>query len=84
MTLPTAILLISCPDQRGIVAKLSKFGYVRGGNIVDSDHHSDLQAGRFLGRIEWEYEGNRVDRKQLQREIAEVAGPIGGLHPEQS
>jgi formyltetrahydrofolate deformylase len=78
MTLPTAILLISCPDQRGIVAKLSNFVYERGGNIVDSDHHSDLQAGRFLGRIEWEYEGHQVDREQLQREIAEVAGPMGG------
>ena len=47
MSKSTAILLISCPDQRGIVAKLSGFVFERGGNIVDSDHHSDLQAGRF-------------------------------------
>jgi formyltetrahydrofolate deformylase len=78
MTLSTAILLISCPDQRGIVARLSNFVYERGGNIVDSDHHSDLQAGRFLGRIEWEYEGTPADREQLRRDVAEVAGPMGG------
>jgi formyltetrahydrofolate deformylase len=78
MTPSTAILLISCPDQRGIVARLSNFVFERGGNIVDSDHHSDLQAGRFLGRIEWEYEGTPADREQLRRDVAEVAGPMGG------
>jgi formyltetrahydrofolate deformylase len=78
MLSPTAILLISCPDQRGIVARLSNFVFERGGNIVDSDHHSDLQAGRFLGRIEWEDEGSPGDREQLRREVAAVAGPMGG------
>lgn len=78
MAHPTAILLISCPDQRGIVARLSTFVYERGGNIVDSDHHSDIQAGRFLGRIEWEDEGSPADRERLRREVAEVAGPMGG------
>ncbi|MDR3684502.1 MAG: formyltetrahydrofolate deformylase [Geothrix sp.] len=74
----TAILLISCPDQRGIVARLSNFVFERGGNIVDSDHHSDLQAGRFLGRIEWEYEGGPAEREQLRLDVAAVAGPMGG------
>ena len=78
MPLPTAILLISCPDQRGIVARLSGFVYERGGNIVDSDHHSDLQAGRFLGRIEWECEDSPSEREQLRRDVAAVAGPMGG------
>jgi formyltetrahydrofolate deformylase len=75
---PTAILLISCPDQRGIVARLANFVFQRDGNIVDSDHHSDLQAGRFLGRIEWEYAGGPSDREQLRREVAQVADPMGG------
>ena len=78
MSSPTAILLISCPDQRGIVARLSNFVFERGGNIVDSDHHSDLQAGRFLGRIEWVDEGSAADRNQLRSDIAAVAGPMGG------
>ncbi len=78
MTQPTAILLISCPDQKGIVARLSNFVFERGGNIVDSDHHSDLQAGRFLGRIEWEYDGSSSDREQLRQEVAQVADPMGG------
>ncbi|MBI4911214.1 MAG: formyltetrahydrofolate deformylase [Acidobacteria bacterium] len=78
MPKPTAILLISCPDQRGIVARLSGFVYEQGGNIVDSDHHSDLQAGRFLGRIEWEPEGEDFDRAGLRAGLALVAGAMGG------
>ncbi len=78
MPSPTAILLISCPDQRGIVARLSSFVFERGGNIVDSDHHSDLQAGRFLGRIEWEDEGGPEARERLRKGVAAVAGPMGG------
>lgn len=77
-TRPTAILLINCPDQRGIVARLSSFVYGHDGNIVDSDHHSDLQAGRFLGRIEWELAGFALGRQELRRALEEVAGAMGG------
>ena len=78
MSSPTAILLINCPDQRGIVARLSSFVFAKGGNIVDSDHHSDLQAGRFLGRIEWELAGFALDRQRLRDELGAIAGPMGG------
>lgn len=78
MAHPTAILLISCSDQRGIVTRLSIFVCEQGGNIVDSDHHSDIQAGRFLGRIEWEDEGSPADRERLRQEVAAVASPMGG------
>lgn len=75
---PTAILLINCPDQKGIVARLSTFVFEHGGNIVDSDHHSDLAAKRFLGRIEWELEGFGLSREDLAARAADVAGPMGG------
>ena len=78
MSTPTAILLISCPDQRGIVARLSSFVFERGGNIVDSDHHSDLQAGRFLGRIEWEETADPAERLRLREQLAAVADPMAG------
>ena len=78
MSNPTAIFLISCPDQKGIVARLAGFVFQHGGNIVDSDHHSDLQAGRFLGRIELEVEGLDLDRTQLREGLAAIADPMGG------
>ena len=78
MSNPTAIFLISCPDQKGIVARLAGFLYQHGGNIVDSDHHSDLQAGRFLGRIEVEVAGLDLDRAGLRASLAAIADPMGG------
>jgi len=78
MSNPTAIFLISCPDQKGIVARLAGFMLQHGGNIVDSDHHSDLQAGRFLGRIEVEVAGLDLDRAGLRAGLAAIADPMGG------
>jgi formyltetrahydrofolate deformylase len=73
----TATLLISCPDQKGIVARLSNFVFQHGGNIVDSDHHSDFSANRFLGRIEWEMDGFALSKVEPPAALAEVADPMG-------
>ena len=75
---PTATLLISCPDQKGIVARLSNFVFQHGGNIVDSDHHSDFSRNRFLGRIEWELKDFALSKEELLERLAEVADPMGG------
>jgi formyltetrahydrofolate deformylase len=50
---PTTVLLISCPDKRGIVAGVAGFVYEHGGNVVDADQHSDLESGQFFMRIEF-------------------------------
>ena len=34
-------LLISCPDQKGIVAAVAQMLFALGANIVDSDQHTD-------------------------------------------
>ena len=45
-------LLISCPDQPGIVARVSQFIFEHHGNICQSDQHStDLHHGTFFMRI---------------------------------
>lgn len=75
---PTATLLISCPDQKGIIARLSNFVYQQGGNIVDSDHHTDFSVNRFLGRIEWEMDGFSLSKKDLPTALADVADVMGG------
>ena len=50
-----ARLLISCPDQPGIVASVSRFLYEHGANIISSDQHStDPVGGDFFMRIEFE------------------------------
>jgi formyltetrahydrofolate deformylase len=53
----TAILLISCPDRRGITARVSDFVYRHNGNIVHADQHIDDHANTFFMRIEWSLDG---------------------------
>jgi formyltetrahydrofolate deformylase len=50
----SAILLIHCPDSKGIVAAVSEFIYKNNGNITFLDQHVDLSREVFFMRIEWE------------------------------
>ena len=57
-----AILLISCPDQKGITAAVTDFVFKHGGNILHAAQHTDAQAGVFFMRIEWDMDGFTVQR----------------------
>jgi formyltetrahydrofolate deformylase len=50
----TAILLIHCPDKKGIVAHVTEFIDMYNGNIISLDEHVDRVAKIFFMRIEWE------------------------------
>ncbi|MEN8716493.1 MAG: formyltetrahydrofolate deformylase [Verrucomicrobiales bacterium] len=69
----TAILLVSCPDQPGIVASVSDFLFQNKGNIVDVDQHVDQESGVFFMRVEWEIEGFSVAPDQIEEAIAPLA-----------
>lgn len=43
--------LIKCPDQKGIIAKLTHFFYQEGFNIVSSQQYTNVQDGKFFMRI---------------------------------
>jgi formyltetrahydrofolate deformylase len=77
MTKPTATLLISCPDQRGLVAKIANFIYSNGGNIIHADQHTDFEAGLFLTRIEWLLEGFNLPRDFIGTAFNAIAQPLG-------
>ncbi|MBD2235711.1 formyltetrahydrofolate deformylase [Aulosira sp. FACHB-113] len=77
MTKPTATLLISCPDQRGLVAKLANFIYSNGGNIIHADQHTDFGAELFLSRIEWQLEGFNLPRDLIGPAFNAIAQPLG-------
>lgn len=54
----TARLLVTCPDQPGIISAVSTFLYHHGANITDLDQHSsDLSGGRFFLRLEFQTPG---------------------------
>ena len=52
----TAILLLHCPDQQGIISEVTKFITDNRGNIVYLDQYVDKVDGMFFMRIEWELE----------------------------
>ncbi|WP_414564458.1 MULTISPECIES: formyltetrahydrofolate deformylase [unclassified Anabaena] len=76
MTNPTATLLISCPDQRGLVAKFANFIYANGGNIIHADQHTDFAAGLFLTRIEWQLDGFNLPREFIYPAFNAIAQPL--------
>lgn len=76
MTSPTATLLVSCPDQKGLVAKIANFIYANGGNIIHADQHTDFEAGLFLTRIEWQLEGFNLPRDLIGPAFNAIAQPL--------
>jgi formyltetrahydrofolate deformylase len=57
----TAVLLLSCPDQRGVVAATAQFIADYDGNIVHAEQHVDpgsaTSGPMFFQRVEFELDG---------------------------
>src|ERR1700761_8165917 len=62
----TAVLLIDCPDRRGLVAQVSSLLYKWGANILHADQHQNHDLGLFFMRVEWD--------------LSRPADPIGIAH----
>jgi len=73
---PTAVLLVSCPDQKGLVAKIANFIYANGGNVIHADQHTDAAAGLFLMRVEWELEGFNLPQEVIAPAFQAIAQPL--------
>ncbi|MDB5454664.1 MAG: purU [Caulobacter sp.] len=68
------ILTLSCPDQRGIVAKVSAFLFERGCNILDAQQFDDQETGMFFMRVVFDPDG--VDRDSLRTEFAAIGDAL--------
>lgn len=77
MSSPTAVLLLSCPDQPGIVATVAEFIWRHGGNILHADQHTDHENGVFFQRVEFELTDFDLDREQLASTFDEIADRFG-------
>jgi len=89
----TATLLISCRDQKGLVAAVSDFLYRHNGNIIHADQHTDtsahstgsgqaslstgLEEGVFLQRVEWELKDFAVKRDEIGEAFRPIAERFG-------
>ncbi len=68
----SAILLIQCPDRKGLDATIADFIYRNGGNILHFEQHQAGEERFYLARIEWDLNDFQLDL----REFPEKFGPI--------
>ena len=69
----TAILLVDCPDRKGIVAAISDFLFRHNANILHADQHQDADLGLFLTRVEWDLKGFKLAIPDFENKFALVA-----------
>ena len=67
------MLLISCPDRKGLVAVISDFVFRHDGNILHADEHRDAETNLFLMRVEFDPTGMDVSLDELAEEFAPIA-----------
>ncbi len=72
-----AILLLSCPDRKGLVANLSNFVFQHNGNIVDADQYTSKRGKIFFMRMEWELDGFSLSRPEIATVFQPLADQYG-------
>jgi formyltetrahydrofolate deformylase len=77
----SAVLLINCPDRKGLVAQVSGLLYELGANILHADQHQDHERELFFMRVEWALngaaDGIRFELDQFQATFAPLAHELG-------
>jgi len=69
----SAVLLISCPDTKGIVATISDFIFRHNGNILHADEHADEGSNLFLMRVEFDPKDFTIDLADFSKHFYPVA-----------
>ena len=70
----TAVLLIHCPDQTGLVAAVTDFLHKNHGNIISLDQHVDRNIGQFFMRVEWELNGFLIPADKIDEYFGTLLG----------
>jgi formyltetrahydrofolate deformylase len=68
-----AILLISCPDSKGITAAVTSFIADNSGNIIHADQHIDEHSNTFFMRVEWALDDFNIKREKISDAFGVVA-----------
>lgn len=71
--LDTAVLLISCPDRKGIVASVADFLYKHNANILHADEHQDSELKLFFLRVEWDMSDFALSKEEFKTQFSLLA-----------
>lgn len=69
----SAILLLSCPDRKGLVAAISDFVFCHNGNILHADEHADEGSNLFLMRVEFDPANFDIDLADFPQHFSPIA-----------
>jgi len=69
----SAVILISCPDRKGVVAAISDFVFRHNGNILHADEHADEESNLFLMRVEFDPADFDIDLGNFSRHFTPIA-----------
>lgn len=70
----SAIVLIACPDKKGLVNSITTFILKYNGNIIDLEQHVDQHEKMFFMRVEWDINEFKIEPDKIQTRFeAEVA-----------
>ena len=76
----SAVLLIDCPDRKGLVARVATLLYERGANILHANQHQDHDLGLFFMRVEWALDAlagpisRQASGQESAREVFDLEG----------
>jgi len=74
----TAVVLIQCPDSKGIVAKVSDFVFQHDCNIISSDQHTtDPEGGRFFMRLEFSFDEGSLSKDEFEGSFGALTESLG-------
>src|SRR3984893_2875799 len=69
----SAILLVQCPDRKGLDATIADFIYRHEGNILHFEQHQVGEERFYLARVEWDLSGFQLELKEFPEKFGPIA-----------
>jgi formyltetrahydrofolate deformylase len=73
----SAILLVQCPDRKGLDATIAEFIYRCDGNIRHFEQHQAGEERYYLARVEWDLDGFRLNLNDFDGAFGPIAHKLG-------
>jgi formyltetrahydrofolate deformylase len=71
------VLLVQCPDRKGLDATIAEFIYRYDGNILHFEQHQAGEERFYLARVEWDLTDFRLDMKDFDGAFGPIAHKFG-------
>jgi len=69
-------LRVICPDQKGLVSRISNFFFRANGNILSLNEFVDTDTGTFFLRVAWNMDEFELDEKDFSTRFESLAGEL--------